>query len=82
MIAATITSKGQITLPKAVREFLHVHSGDRIAFLLRDGVDARIRPLTKSVTELYGKLSRPGQPVRSVEDMRNAMARRAKAKYR
>ncbi|QVQ28380.1 type II toxin-antitoxin system PrlF family antitoxin [Achromobacter deleyi] len=33
---ATITSKGQITLPKAVRQLLGVDAGGKVAFDLRD----------------------------------------------
>ena len=36
MITATITSKGQITIPKMVRESLRLHSGDRIAFIMHN----------------------------------------------
>jgi antitoxin PrlF len=34
---ATLTSKGQITLPKAVRQFLGVEAGGKVAFEVRDG---------------------------------------------
>ncbi len=34
---ATLTSKGQITLPKAIRQTLGVNSGDKLCFELRDG---------------------------------------------
>ncbi len=36
-IAATVTSKGQVTLPKAVRDALGVHEGDRIVFRVLEG---------------------------------------------
>jgi antitoxin PrlF len=34
---ATLTSKGQITLPKAVRQILGVETGGKVAFEVRDG---------------------------------------------
>lgn len=34
---ATLTAKGQITLPKPIRQVLGVDTGDKVAFDLRDG---------------------------------------------
>jgi antitoxin PrlF len=41
---ATITSKGQITVPREVRRLLGVRSGDKLLFE-SDGKDVRVRPL-------------------------------------
>ena len=76
MVTATMTSKGQITIPKSVRDSLHLRTGDRVAFILHNGSEAMLKPMTKSVEEVYGKLHAPGGPVRSVVQMREAVARR------
>ncbi len=56
MPTATLTSKGQVTIPKQVRDSLGVATGDRLEFLMdRDG-SVRLRPLTRSVRELAGIL--------------------------
>lgn len=34
---AILSSKGQITVPKAIREILHVNNGDSLAFYVEDG---------------------------------------------
>lgn len=34
---ATVTSKGQVTIPKAARDALHIQDGDRIVFRVEDG---------------------------------------------
>lgn len=34
-VQATITSKGQVTIPKSVREALELHEGDRLLFRVR-----------------------------------------------
>ena len=34
---AILSSKGQITVPKAIREILHVENGDSLAFYIEDG---------------------------------------------
>ena len=74
MPTATITSKGQITLPREVRDHLHVREGDRVEFEIgRDG-EVRVRPMTGSVEELFGMLRRPGTPPRSLEEIDEGMA--------
>ena len=74
MPTATITSKGQITLPREVRDHLHVREGDRVEFEIdRDG-QVRVRPLTGSVEELFGMLRRPGAPIRSLEEIDEVIA--------
>jgi len=65
---ATITSKGQITLPKALREHLHLVAGDRVEFILEENNEVRLVPRTTSVTRLKGMLPKPARPV-SLEEM-------------
>ena len=45
MPSSTLTSKGQITLPKEVREHLHVSAGDRLDFLIDDDGQVLIQRL-------------------------------------
>lgn len=74
MPTSTLTSKGQLTLPKPIRDRLGVHKGDRIEFVLGPDGAVQLRPLTRSVRELAGCLAQPGQrPVR-VEDMNASIA--------
>ncbi len=74
MVTAVLTSKGQITIPKDVRESLRLRTGDRVAFIVRGEAEAVMKPLTKSVDEVFGRLYRPDQPHRSVDDMKAAVA--------
>ena len=67
MTTATLTSKGQITIPADVRQRLGLESGDRIEFIEIDGGYA-IKPAIDDVTALKGLLRRPAKPV-SVDDM-------------
>lgn len=56
MSRATLTSKGQITVPKDVRERLGLKSGDRVAFEF-EGNSVRLRvEKSKSLEELKGSL--------------------------
>ena len=76
MVTATLTSKGQLTVPKVVRDSLHLHTGDRIAFIVHGDAEAVLKPVTKSVDEVFGRLHSGGQPRRSVEEMKAAVAKR------
>ena len=68
MRSAKITSKGQITIPKAVRESLGVHAGDRIHFLVREDGVVEMFPRTRDLLSLAGLL-RPRVLGVSLEDM-------------
>ena len=75
MPIATVTSKGQITLPKAVRDVLRVDTGDQVDFVISEQGEVTIHPVTVDVTELRGMLKRPGQRAVSVEEMNAAILR-------
>ncbi|MES9854627.1 MAG: AbrB/MazE/SpoVT family DNA-binding domain-containing protein [Candidatus Thiodiazotropha sp. L084R] len=68
MSAATITSKGQITIPRDVRARLGLRSGDKINFIFEDDDRVSFIPVTKSVTSLKGIVAKPAKAV-SIEDM-------------
>lgn len=53
---ATLTSKGQTTIPKAIRDSLAMKAGDRMTFTLMPDGTVVMRVKTKSVTELAGVL--------------------------
>jgi AbrB family looped-hinge helix DNA binding protein len=76
MPSAVVTSKGQITIPKEVREALGVETGDRVEFVESAKGVYEIVAASRDVRELKGLVARPRKPV-SVEDMRKAVARRA-----
>jgi len=75
MPVATLTSKGQITFPKEIREQLKLQPGDRGEFLV--GTDGRITvwPVTSDVTILKRLIPKPKQPV-TLEAMRAAIKQR------
>jgi len=76
MVTATITSKGQVTIPKTVRESLHLHSGDKIAFIMHGPTEAVLKPVTKTVDQVFGRLHKPGQVGKTVVEMNQAVAQR------
>lgn len=75
MPSATVTSKGQVTIPKVVREYLQVDVGDQIDFVLTERGDVVVRGVTVDVRELKGLLKRPRRRAVSIEEMNRAMLR-------
>jgi len=74
---ATITSKGQVTIPQAVRADLGVSEGDRLDFVrLADGNYA-IVPAKGSIRDLEGILKRPGRKALTLEQIQEAIERGA-----
>jgi antitoxin PrlF len=67
---ATLTSKGQITLPADMRRLLKLEAGDRVLFVEEDGA-WRLIPANSPVTALKGIIPRPAKPV-SLEDIEDA----------
>jgi AbrB family looped-hinge helix DNA binding protein len=74
MTTATITSKGQITIPKEVRERLGVEAGDRLEFVEEEKGVYKVVAATKDVRHLKGIVPKPGRPV-PVEEMNRAVRR-------
>lgn len=69
MALATLTNKGQVTIPKAIRESLGLHSGDKLEFVIAENGKAYIRPITKRVDDVFGRLYKPGRKPVSVKEM-------------
>lgn len=65
---AKITSKGQITLPKSVRERLHVAPGDRVVFRVADDGSVRIEAATIDWRALLRSVKSPVRGV-TIEQM-------------
>lgn len=75
MSSATITSKGQITIPIDVRQSLRLEAGDRVEFVEVEPGRFEIVPSTRSVKELKGMFGKASRIV-SVEEMNRAIAKR------
>lgn len=77
MPSATLTSKGQLTLPKAIRDLLRLGVGDRVDFIVKDDRTVVLCPATVDVRELKGLLHKKGIKPLSVEQMNAIIRRRA-----
>lgn len=73
---ATLTSKGQVTIPKAVRDALHLRTGDRLDFIVEADGTVRVLPITGSVKRLKGMLPKPARAL-TLEEMDDAIAKGA-----
>lgn len=70
---ATVTSKGQVTIPKEIRELAHISSGTQLDFrIMNDGV-LIVRPLTHDISKLKGIASKKGRRPVSLKAMKKAI---------
>ena len=75
MVMATMSSKGQVTVPKEVREALHLATGSRVVFEPAGEGESVVRAVrgSGSLADLAGCLPRRGAPV-TLEQMERAVA--------
>jgi len=69
MSLATITSKGQVTIPIDVRKSLKLDTGDKIEITVTKEGEAILKLISKKVDEVFGKLKKPNQKTVSIEEM-------------
>jgi AbrB family looped-hinge helix DNA binding protein len=77
MPRATITSKGQITLPKAIRERLGLSTGDQVDFQIEDDGSITVVSVKRSALRLHGVVGIGDAEPLSIEKMDQAIADRA-----
>jgi len=76
-MVATITSKGQVTLPIELRRRMHLRAGDKIDFVMgKDGQVRLVRVKQGSIRDLKGFLPKPRKAF-TVEEMNDAIAQAA-----
>lgn len=73
MSTATLTTKGQITIPVDVRRALNVEAGDRVEFVQVEPGRFEVVATTRSVRELKGRFGKPQRTV-TIEEMNAAIA--------
>ena len=84
MASTTLTSKGQVTIPKEIRELLGVKEGDRLVFRLDERGKIVLQPEeTGPLGRLPGLLQHlAGSRPASIEEMKEAVQRRMRRKFR
>ena len=73
MPVSALTSKGQITIPKAIRDALKIDAGDRVSFVLRDDGVVEMIPETVELLSLFGMV-KPKRRGVTLADMEQAIA--------
>ena len=73
MSPSVMTRKGQVTIPKEIRDRLGLKRGTKLLFLLREE-ELSVRPLTGTILELKGSVKASGRP-EDFEAIRRAVKR-------
>ena len=81
MASTSMTSKGQITIPKAIRDSLGLKPGDKVEFILGKNREVIFKPINRTVDDVYGFLHRKDQDPVSVEDMNRAIRQKLRKDY-
>jgi len=74
MVTGTLTSKGQITIPKSIRDLLRLHAGHRVEFQVNASGQVLLQPCNKDVRGLKGIARPAGNRRVSLRDMDKAIA--------
>jgi len=82
MAVATMTKKGQVTIPKPIRDALGLHSGDKLEFVLDENGRVLCTPITRRVDDVFGRLHKPGRKPLTVEEMDEHVLQKARGKRR
>lgn len=82
MATATITSKGQVTIPKKIRDKLGLQAGDHLNFDIDSEGKIIIQPEKKDTDTAYGILQRDNQETLTIEEMDSGVAEYFKKKYK
>jgi len=82
MALATLTTKGQVTIPKKIRESLKLHTGDKIEIIVTENREAIIRPVSKKVDDIFCKLHNPDRKSVTLKAIDDAIRNRMKDKFK
>jgi AbrB family looped-hinge helix DNA binding protein len=79
---ASMTDKGQVTVPKDIRDRLGLAPGSKLDFEVLDDGTIRVRVLARGADNLFGLLHRQGMAPRSIKAMDEGIAAAVKARNR
>ena len=80
MSLAKVTSKGQITLPKPIRDYLEIHSGDKIEFLIDHKGRVILTPKTIDIKDAFGIVKAKKHV--SLDEMNKSISNKLKRKHK
>lgn len=76
MPTSLMTSKGQTTIPKKIRDYLNLNPGDKVDFVVDESGKVILEPATCDIEELEGILHKPGMKAVTIEEMKNSVKKR------
>lgn len=79
MPQATLTSKGQITIPKTVRDILKLDAGGKVDFLVLENGSVLLHPIAKTVDDIFGRLHHPLRKAVSIHEMDDGIRKKVRA---
>lgn len=77
MAEATISAKGQVTIPKSIRRLMELKANDKVVFV-PDGNRLILEPVRGDISSLYGSVAHKGAPLDFAKVRRDAAAGMAK----
>ena len=77
MPSATITTKGQVTIPKEIRDYLNLDTGSKVDFVIDENGIVKLIPLNIPIKKLSGILHRKGMKPATLEEMEQAISEAA-----
>ncbi|MTJ49888.1 AbrB/MazE/SpoVT family DNA-binding domain-containing protein [Dolichospermum sp. UHCC 0259] len=69
MANATITTKGQVTIPKEIRDYLNLGTGSKVDFVIDENGIVKLIPLNIPIQKLSGILHRKGMKAITLEEI-------------
>ncbi|AFZ58265.1 AbrB/MazE/SpoVT family DNA-binding domain-containing protein [Anabaena cylindrica FACHB-243] len=73
MAGETITTQGQVTIPKEIRDYLNLDAGSKVDFVIDENRIVKLIPLNVTVQSLSGILHHPGMTPSTLEEMEAAI---------
>jgi len=70
---AIVSSKGQVVIPKTLREKLGIHAGNELLFKARPDGIIEIKPVERSIDMFFGRCKRSTKAPMSIKDMDKAI---------
>ena len=77
MTSATVTTKGQVTIPKEIRDYLNLDTGSKVDFIVDENGTVKMISLNIPVQKLSGILHRKGMMAATLEEMEESITRGA-----
>lgn len=74
MTSATITTKGQVTIPKEIRDYLNLDTGSKVDFVIDENGIVKLIPLNVPIESLSGILHRKGMKSATLEEMEQTIS--------